>query len=53
MVKNAHKVVEVKNKKYGLLLMHDLLLKHIFHAPFNFKVMQFLNMSLILQITIS
>ena len=43
MVKNAHKIVEVKNKNYGLPLMHELLLTFLFRTPFNFKVIRFLN----------
>ena len=36
-------------KNYVLLLMHELLIKHLFVTPFNFKVIQFLKMlSLIL-----
>ena len=35
MVKNAHKVVEVN--KNDVFLMHQLLLKHLFHTAFNFK----------------
>ena len=44
MVKNAHsqsgKSEEPKN--YAVLLVHELLRKHIFHTPFNFKAIQFL-----------
>ena len=46
MLKNAHRVVEVKNKKnYVTLLMHEFLLKYLFHTPFNFKVILFLQVN--------
>ena len=41
MVKNAHKVLEVKNKNY-VFLMHQLLLKHPFRTHLMLKVIQFL-----------
>ena len=42
MVKNAHKVIDVKNKNDVVLLIHRLLVKHFFYTPSNFKVIQFL-----------
>ena len=42
MAKNAHKVVEMKNKNYVTLLMNDFLLKYLFRTSFNFKVIPFL-----------